>query len=106
MSILAERYGGERPPAVCGLWQLPQALADTVVSVLFGLGMLRSLKRLPVHHLCERTGFTRIGNFSFYRAPALLPACARARATPSCASGSRRRTGARPTTCATSRPAA
>jgi GNAT superfamily N-acetyltransferase len=29
--------------------------------------------RYPVHHLCERSGFTRIGDFSFYRAPALLP---------------------------------
>ena len=29
--------------------------------------------RYPVHHLCERTGFTRIGDFSFYRAASLQP---------------------------------
>jgi GNAT superfamily N-acetyltransferase len=29
--------------------------------------------RLEVHHLCERTGFTRIGDYSFYRAPTLPP---------------------------------
>ena len=39
-----------------------------------GSGTLRlatHVERYPVHHLCERTGFTRLGEYYYYRAPAL-----------------------------------
>ncbi len=39
-----------------------------------GSGVLRlatSAKRLPIHHLCYKTGFRKIAEFSAFRAPAL-----------------------------------
>ena len=42
--------------------------------IRLGSGVLRlatSAKRLPIHHLCYRTGFEKVAEFTAYRAPSL-----------------------------------
>jgi len=49
---------------------------DYLVDEWRGLGGTLRLStgsdRLPVQHLCERTGFSKVGEFSFFTAPAIL----------------------------------